>query len=247
MLRQQGGTTSDGQGARGMKVKSSDLAQNCRVAVIGFGSMGYGMAQSLIRAGMKVVGYDVNRKVIEAFVAEGGATAASPRSAAEHADILLSVVVNAEQTEAVLFGTDGCAQAMRPGSVFVSSATMAPAVARRMAARLEAMGLLYVDAPISGGARRAAEGALTVMASGTAAAMADARPVLAAISEKLFELGEAPGTAAAFKIVNQLLAGVHIAVACEALAFAAAQDLDLRKVYEVITQSAGNSWMFQDR
>jgi 3-hydroxyisobutyrate dehydrogenase len=242
-----GGKKSNRQGAGGMKAKSSGLAKTCRVAVIGLGSMGHGMAQSLVRAGIKVVGYDVNRSAIEGFIAEGGAAAASPKAAAEGADVVLSVVVNAEQTEAVLFGADGCAQAMRPGSVFVSSATMAPAVARRMAARLEAMGPLYLDAPISGGARRAAEGALTVLASGSPAAMAGARPVLAAIATKLFELGDAPGTGAAFKIVNQLLAGVHIAAACEAVAFAAAQDLDLRKVYEVITQSAGNSWMFEDR
>ncbi len=124
---------------------------------------------------------------------------------------------------------------------------MAPAAARRLAARLSERGLLYLDAPMSGGAARAADGALTMLASGTPAAFAKARPALAAMTAKLYELGDEPGQGAAFKMVNQLLAGVHIAAASEAMAFAARQNLDLRKVYDVITASAGNSWMFEDR
>jgi 3-hydroxyisobutyrate dehydrogenase len=85
------------------------------------------------------------------------------------------------------------------------------------------------------------------MASGSAAAFAKARPALAAMAAKVYELGDKPGTGAAFKIINQLLTGVHIAAACEAMAFAAKQGLDLAKVYEVITASAGNSWMFENR
>jgi putative dehydrogenase len=124
---------------------------------------------------------------------------------------------------------------------------MAPEAARTMAERLEATGRHYLDAPISGGAQRAAEGALTILASGSAAAFAAARPALDAMAAKLYALGDKPGTGAAFKMVNQLLAGVHIAAACEAIAFAARQGLDIRKVYEVITASAGNSWMFENR
>ena len=115
------------------------------------------------------------------------------------------------------------------------------------AQRRGASGLHYLDAPISGGAQRAAEGALTILASGSRAAFARARPALDAMAAKLYELGDAPGQGAAFKMINQLLAGVHIAAACEAIAFAARQGLDLGKVYEVITASAGNSWMFENR
>ncbi len=136
---------------------------------------------------------------------------------------------------------------MAEGSVFVSSSTMDPAMARRLAKRLEAKGCLYLDAPISGGAQRAAEGALTILASGSPAAFAKARAALDAMAAKLYELGDEPGQGAAFKMINQLLAGVHIAGACEAITFAARQGLDLRKVYEVITASAGNSWMFENR
>lgn len=218
-----------------------------RAAVIGLGSMGLGMALSLRRAGFDVAGCDLSAAAVERLVAAGGTGAATPAEAATGADIVVSVVVNAAQTESVLFGEAGCAAAMPEGSVFVSSATMAPEAARAMAERLEATGRHYLDAPISGGAQRAAEGALTILASGSPAAFAAARPALDAMAATLYELGDAPGTGAAFKMVNQLLAGVHIAAACEAIAFAARQGLDIRKVYEVITASAGNSWMFENR
>jgi len=218
-----------------------------RVAVIGLGSMGSGIALSLLRGGFTVRGYDVNPAAIARLVAAGGDSAVSPADAASGAGAVVSVVLNAVQTEAVLFGDGGCAAAMPAGSVFISSATMAPDAARDMAAKLEQHGILYLDAPVSGGAQRAAEGALTVLASGTVAAMAAAEPILGVIAAKVFRLGEVVGTAAGLKIVNQLLAGVHIAAACEAMAFATANELDLATVYDVITASAGNSWMFENR
>ena len=218
-----------------------------RAAVIGLGSMGYGMAASLLRAGFAVSGFDVAPGPMARLQAEGGSAAGSPAEAVRGADVVVSVVVNAAQTEAVLFGPDGVADAMPDGAVFISSATMDPEVARRLAAALEARGRLYLDAPISGGAARAAKGELTVLASGRPEAFSKARPALDAMAAKVYELGDAAGTGAAFKMINQLLAGVHIAAACEAMTFAAKQNLDLAKVYEVITASAGNSWMFENR
>ena len=218
-----------------------------RAAVIGLGSMGFGMAQSLLRAGFEVAGCDVSAEAVARFVAVGGRGVADPAEAAKDADVVVSVVVNAAQTEGVLFGARGVAETLPQGAVFISSATMDPDVARRLAAKLEASGRLYLDAPISGGAQRAAEGALTILASGSPAAFARARPALGAMAAKLYELGDAAGQGAAFKMINQLLAGVHIAAASEAMSFAAKQGLDLRKVYEVITASAGNSWMFENR
>ncbi|MCW3717597.1 NAD-binding protein, partial [Burkholderia cenocepacia] len=140
--------------------------------------------------------------------------------------------VNAAQTEAILFGKDGAAETLAKDAVFISSATMDPEIARRLAKQLEATGRHYLDAPISGGAQRAAQGELTILASGSAAAFAKARPALDAMAAKLYELGDAAGQGAAFKMINQLLAGVHIAAASEAIAFAAKQGLDIRKVYE---------------
>ena len=218
-----------------------------RIAVIGLGSMGFGMATSLKRAGFEVTGYDVAGEAVARFVADGGKGAKTPAQAAHQADIVICVVLNAAQTETVLFGKDGVAETLAKDAVFVSSATMDPEVARRLAKQLEATGAHYLDAPISGGAQRAAQGELTILASGSALAFAKARPALDAMAAKLYELGDAAGQGAAFKMINQLLAGVHIAAASEAMTFAAKQGLDLQKVYEVITASAGNSWMFENR
>jgi len=223
------------------------MPEPSRVAVIGLGSMGFGMAQSLRRAGFDVVGCDVSAGPLERFRAEGGEAACTPALAAAGCDVVVSVVVNAAQTEAVLFGSEGAGETLAEGAVFISSATMDPQIARRLGARLEAAGRRYLDAPVSGGAARAAEGALTVMASGTAEAFAAARPALQAMAAKVYELGDEAGQGSAFKMINQLLAGVHIAAACEAVALAAKQGLDLHRVYEVITASAGNSWMFENR
>ena len=222
-------------------------SQKQHVAVIGLGSMGFGMATSLKRAGFQVTGCDVAADSVARFVADGGRGAGTPAEAASGADIVVSVVVNAAQTEAILFGPNGVAETLPTDAVFISSATMDPDVARRLAKQLEATGRHYLDAPISGGAQRAAQGEMTILASGSAAAFARARPALDAMAAKLYELGDAAGQGAAFKMVNQLLAGVHIAAASEAITFAARQGLDIRKVYEVITASAGNSWMFENR
>ena len=218
-----------------------------RAAVIGLGSMGFGMAESLRRAGFDVAGCDVVAGNVARFAAQGGRGAASPAEAAAGAEVVVAVVVNAAQTEAVLFGEGGCATAMAEGGVFVASATMAPEAARALGARLEASGRHYLDAPMSGGAARAASGELTFLASGSAAAFSGAGAALRAMAGTVHELGDRPGIGAGFKMVNQLLAGVHVAAACEAMAFAARQGLDLARVYEVITSSAGNSWMFENR
>lgn len=216
------------------------------VAVIGLGSMGLGIANSITRRQIPVAGFDLDPGAM-ASLARIGRAATSAADAAKDCDIAVVVVVNAAQTRTVLFGEGAVARAMKPGGVIVSCATMAPDDARALARDAEALGLLYLDAPISGGAAKANDGQLTVMASGRPAAFAFARPALDAMAEKVYELGDEAGVGASFKMVNQLLAGVHIAAASEALTFAAKLGLDLRKVYEVITASAGNSWMFENR
>lgn len=133
------------------------------------------------------------------------------------------------------------------GSVILSCATVAPEAAREMAAKAEALGLHYLDAPISGGAAKAAQGRLSIMASGSEAAFAAARPALEAMAETVHDLGRVAGAGSAMKAVNQLLAGVHIAAMGEALALAVSQGLDLARAVEVISVSAGNSWMFENR
>lgn len=214
--------------------------------VFGLGSMGYGIASSLLDNGQVVRGFDVNLDAENRFCADGGST--SERSdAIANAAIVISVVLNAAQTEDVLFGEDGIAGSMKQGSVFISCATVVPDFARAMEARLEKLGVLYLDAPISGGSVKAATGKLTVMASGTTAAFEAARPALDAMAELVFELGNSAGAGSAMKVVNQLLAGVHIAAAAEAMTFGISQGIDAAKTLEVITKCAGTSWMFENR
>jgi 3-hydroxyisobutyrate dehydrogenase len=216
------------------------------LAVVGLGSMGLGMAASLARAGAKVAGCDVNPAAL-AEVAKFGRAAESPAEAARGAAALISVVVNASQTRQILFGEKGATETLSPGSIVISCATMSAQEAREIGAACAARGFLYLDAPISGGAAKAASGELTIMASGSPEAFAAAEPILAATAAKVYRLGAEPGLGSSYKLVNQLLAGVHIAAACEALVFASRIGLDLRTVYEVITASAGNSWMFENR
>ena len=217
------------------------------IGVIGLGAMGRGMATSLRRAGWNVHVCDVRLEAAQAFAADGGVACASPAELAAHCEVIVSVVVNAAQTEAVLFGDGGAAAAMRPGSLFVMCSTVDPNVSVQFETRLASQGLLYLDAPISGGAAKAASGEMTMMTAGTPAAYAKAGGALDAMAAKVYKLGDQAGNGSKVKIINQLLAGVHIAAAAEAMALGLREGVKAEDIYEVITHSAGNSWMFENR
>ncbi|MDU8927071.1 NAD(P)-dependent oxidoreductase [Alisedimentitalea sp. MJ-SS2] len=215
------------------------------ILVVGLGSMGFGMAESLLSAGHNVFGADIDAEKVQTLCAKGAQSA--DQLGKSEADVLVSVVLNAEQTETVLFGTPDLAARVAKGGVVLSCATVAPSFAQEMAARATARGLHYLDAPISGGAVRAAAGQLSVMASGSDAAFAAASPALDAMAETVHRLGDTAGAGSAMKAVNQLLAGVHIAAMGEALAFGMTQGLDIGRMIDVISVSAGTSWMFENR
>src|SRR5271168_3997741 len=217
-----------------------------RIGVVGLGAMGLGMAKSLRRAGYSVYVFDLRQDVAQAFAAEGGVVCNSPAELAAACDILISVVVNAAQTEAVLFGEAGAARAMKTGSAFVMCSTVDPGWSMALEKRLAEKGILYLDAPISGGAARAAKGEITMMTSGHPDAYAKVGGALDAMAAKVYRLGPA-GEGSKIKIINQLLAGVHLAAAAEAMALGLRQGIDPAALYEVITHSAGNSWMFENR
>ncbi|MGQ0708177.1 MAG: L-threonate dehydrogenase [Rhodoferax sp.] len=217
------------------------------IGVVGLGAMGRGMAASLRRAGWNVHVCDVRPEAAQAFAADGGVACASPAELAAHCEVIVSVVVNAAQTEAVLFGEDGAAAALRPGSLFVMCSTVDPNVSVQFETRMAALDLLYLDAPISGGAAKAASGEMTMMTSGTPAAYAKAGGALDAMAAKVYKLGDKAGNGSKVKIINQLLAGVHIAAAAEAMALGLREGVKAEDIYEVITHSAGNSWMFENR
>ncbi len=216
------------------------------VGLAGLGAMGRGMAASLRRAGHHLHVFDVRAEAVREFVADGGVACASPAEVAR-CEIVISVVVNAKQTEELLFGANGVAGAMEKGGVFVMCSTVDPQWSIALEGRLEALGLLYLDAPISGGAARAAKGEITMMTSGKPAAYAKLGGVLEGMAAKVYKLGDRAGPGSTVKIVNQLLAGVHIAAAAEAMALGLRAGVKAEDIYEVITHSAGNSWMFENR
>lgn len=217
------------------------------IGVIGLGAMGRGMAGSLRRAGYAVHVADVRPEAVQAFVAEGGVGCSSPADMAQRCEVIVSVVVNAAQTEEVLFGPSGAAEAMRAGSLFVMCSTVDPNWSAALEGRLAERGLLYLDAPISGGAAKAASGQMTMMTAGRPEAYAKAGGALDAMAAKVYRLGDRAGNGSKVKIINQLLAGVHIAAAAEAMALGLREGVDAAALYEVITNSAGNSWMFENR
>ncbi len=220
---------------------------NQKIGIIGLGAMGKGMATSLRRAGYLVHACDVRPEAAQAFAAEGGVACASPAEVAAHCEVVVSVVVNAAQTEAVLFGERGAAAALRRGSVFVMCSTVDPNWSITLESRLAETGILYLDAPISGGAAMAAAGQMTMMTAGRAEAYAKVGAALDAMAAKVYRMGDKAGAGSKVKIINQLLAGVHIAAAAEAMALGIREGVDAKAIYEVITNSAGNSWMFENR
>jgi L-threonate 2-dehydrogenase len=218
-----------------------------KVGVIGLGTMGLGAARNLVAKGHDVTGCDLRADARAALESAGGKAVARPDALPDGLEAVLLLVVTAAQEEAVLFGDQGCASRLPQGTVVICSATIPPDAARALESRLNAAGLLMLDAPVSGGKAGAEAGTMTVMAAGAPAAFARAQPVLDAIAGKVFRLGDQAGAGSTVKMVNQLLAGVHIAVAAEALALGIRAGADPRTLFEVISVSAGNSWMWQNR
>ncbi len=218
------------------------------VCVVGLGSMGMGAARSCIAARLKTYGVDLNAAACAAL-REAGAVEAGPSALpfADQLDAVLLLVVNAAQCKGVLFGENGLAAHLKPGTAVMVSATISAADAKEIAAGLAAHGLIMLDAPVSGGAAKAAAGEMTVMAAGAPATFDKLRPVLDAVAGKVYTIGEEIGLGATVKIIHQLLAGVHIAAGAEAMALAARAGIPLDTMYEVVTNAAGNSWMFENR
>lgn len=217
-----------------------------KVGVIGLGAMGMGAALSCLKAGLDVVGCDLAPAARATFEAAGGKAVASP-DAMGPVEAVLVLVVNAAQTDAALFGENGLAPHMPKGSVVLAGATTPPDYPPKLAVKLAEYGLLLLDAPVSGGAAKAAAGEMAVMAAGAPEAFEKAAPMLDAIAERVHHLGDEPGQGAAVKMINQLLAGVHIAAMAEAFALASRTGADLEAVYDVIKDAAGGSWMFENR
>jgi 3-hydroxyisobutyrate dehydrogenase len=204
-----------------------------------------GAAINLLTAGHETWGCDPRPEARAELAAAGGRTAETAIDLPSDLAAAVVFVVNAAQALQVLFG-DGAVK-LPPGAVVLCCTTIAPEAARSLEARLSEAGLLLLDAPVSGGSKAARGGSMTVMASGSPEAFAAAEPILAAIADTVWRLGDAAGIGSTVKMVNQLLAGVHIATAAEAMALGIRAGADPRTLFEVISSSAGSSWMFQNR
>ncbi|KAL2923044.1 L-threonate dehydrogenase [Bienertia sinuspersici] len=171
----------------------------------------------------------------------------NPQKLLTRVDVLVVMVTNEAQAESVLFGDLGAVQALSAGAAIILSSTVSPAYVNQLEQRLLGQNLNLVDAPVSGGVKKASSGTLTVMASGTNDALEQCVSVLSALSEKLYIIKGGCGAGSCVKMVNQLLAGVHIVSTAEALAFGARLGLHTRKLFEVITNTSGTSWMLENR
>ncbi|TDD56071.1 NAD(P)-dependent oxidoreductase [Saccharopolyspora elongata] len=217
-----------------------------RVAVIGLGAMGLPMATHLAPA-FPVTVFDIDAGRRAQLAAAGATEATTPAQAAGNADVVLLAVRDQQQVEAALFGENGAAEALNPGAVVVLTSTVGPDAARETAARLAESGARLVDAPVSGGPNRAGNGDLLIVISGDEDSLDVARPVLDRLASTLTEIGREPGDAQALKAINQLLAGVHIAAAAEAVAMARALGLDPATVIDSLGKGAAGSFMLADR
>jgi L-threonate 2-dehydrogenase len=217
-----------------------------RVAFVGLGAMGLPMATNLLARGFTVTAYDLSSRALDALESAGGNRAGAAAEAAAAADILILMVVNATQAEAVLF-EGGALEALQAGGVVALMATCPPSAVEAIEARVRKAGRQLIDAPVSGGVAGAKAATLTIMAAGPRDIFDAVKPVFDALGDKVFHVGERPGQGAMVKTVNQLLCGVHIAVVAEAFALAAKVGVDLKILLEIMSGSAASSWMLKDR
>ena len=220
------------------------MTENNNILVIGLGSMGYGIAKSLMRSGYKVYGQDKSIDQQQKFIQDGGLQG---EVLYDQLEAVIIVVLNEEQTREIIFGEDGIANKLKNDTLIMVCTTVSPDFAREMDNKCIKKELLYLDAPISGGSKKSLEGKLSYMISGSQKAQQKAKPLLVATSEKVFEFGKSVGAGSAMKSVNQMLAGIHISAMAEAITFGITQGIKPKKFLEVISECAGTSWMLENR
>lgn len=217
------------------------------VGIVGVGNMGGGMAQRLLACGWQVAVCDLDPARAQFLEEKGAVQRATPGLCAMDSVATIVCVVDAGQTETVLFGADGIAQTARPGSAVLLCPTIAPQDTESFAARLSRCGLHPIDAPMSGGPQRAMEGTMSLMVACADAVFEANRALLETLSCKMFRVGARCGDGARTKLVNNLLAGINLAGAAEALALARRMGLDPARTLDVMEQSSGQSWIASDR
>jgi 3-hydroxyisobutyrate dehydrogenase len=216
------------------------------IAFIGLGSMGGGMAANLVKAGFKVVGVDIDSRRTAALAEKGGTIVATPAEAARAADRIITMVETTAQTEAVIEGPGGVLEGARSGQHLAMMSTIDPIATKRLHDTLKAKGLTMVDAPVSGGSGRAAEGSLAIICGGEAADVAGWQPAFKAMSANQFHVGSI-GQGLALKLVNNLLIQTSTVAIAEAFVMGAKAGLDPKVMYDVIKVSTGASFALDFR
>ena len=217
-----------------------------KVCVIGLGSMGFGIASSLIKNGHEVYGLDKDKNHTDRLQKAGGKNEELSKIC-KIVDVVVIVVLNSIQTEQILFGKHGIVEQLNKETLIIVCTTVSPQFAREMAEKCNQYNIHYLDAPMSGGSVKSENGQLSYMVSGSKLALQKAQLILEATAEKVFQLGEEPGKGSAMKSVNQMLAGIHISAMAEALTFGITQGIEPEKFLEVISKCAGTSWMLENR
>lgn len=218
-----------------------------KIGLIGLGAMGRGVAVNLLAKNFEVIGFDIRSEMEDWMSQQGGSFTKELTDLAKQCQTIVCFVVNDTQTEEVLFGANGLAKNLKPGSVFIACSTLPPAYVHDLGRRLAALGIELIDSPVTGGAAGAAKGALTIISAGKTDIYEKIKPVLAAFGSKLFFVGERHGAGSQLKVINQLLCGVHLAAAGEALALAERQGLPLDITHQVLCSGSAFSWMLNDR
>ncbi|KAF3385052.1 putative oxidoreductase YgbJ [Penicillium rolfsii] len=222
------------------------------VGFVGLGAMGFGMATHLVKEGYPVHGFDVFPASVERFKAAGGIPASSLQESAKGKDYYVCMVASAPQVQSVLFGEGGIVSALPPNATLLLCSTVPASYAQSVAAELQSLGrgdIQFIDAPVSGGAKRAADGTLSIMAGASDAALERGQFLLEAMSDanKLYLVPGGIGAGSNMKMVHQVLAGIHILGASEAMGFAAQLGLDATKTAEAIKASDSWTWMHENR
>ena len=215
-----------------------------RVGFIGLGNMGAPMARNLVRAGFELTVYDVRPEPQAELARLGAHVAASTREVGERSEVVLAVVVDAAQVEAVFLGTgagDGVLAGARPGTIFVVHSTVSPLTCRRLAEAARPRGVHVVDAAVSGAEARSEAGTLTLMVGGEREAVERCRPIFDVVGEHVFHVG-ALGQGLAAKLCNNLMLLANMRALEEALGVAAAAGVDARSMLEIAATSTGDSW-----
>lgn len=223
------------------------MKNTSRIGIIGIGVMGMAIAKNMQRKGYRVAVRDIRPEAEQDARDAGMTVCASPAALAIAADLIMIVVVNAQQIDDVLFAPDGVSHAAAQGKTVMICSTIAPEDMMRYALSLQQHGIAMIDAPISGGPARAEAGSMSMMLAGSDASIAQWEDVLAAMAEKRFRVSDKIGDGSKAKLVNNLLAGINLVAGAEALALGMKIGLDPHKVFEIIAASSGSSWVFQDR